>query len=379
MDASAAKNFNPLHARVLVVGPMAAGKTTLVHSLCHGATSSTPQRRPPPTVGCNVDVKMVDARNADRSIEFWDVGGNPDAALARGMFLEGCEAAGVLLVYDVSNPRSLRELRAWVKELSSAGVPIHAGSRSIHEFNSGAGYSRTRSDFPSTNGWKGSDSLHHREPDNDNVSLADLEGGSAGAAGKGARGRLPVLVVGSKEELGEGVRRAGAALASELCAGHVTVCGFQPADEEEPFERFFGEVFRYHCGQRAPDGGEDARVIHPRFLALCPGTPARGQWTNQQDSYFPEETAEVGKTDRSSYTQHHQPQKGWTRQSPGQALEQHPGTGSASAWRTGDGGRNIGGGTAGAARTGGGRLWPVPRAAFPFATTAASSPRKKQS
>ena len=42
---------------------------------------------------------------ADQSIEFWDVGGNPDAALARGMFFEDSEAAGVLLVYDVSNPR----------------------------------------------------------------------------------------------------------------------------------------------------------------------------------------------------------------------------------------------------------------------------------
>lgn len=43
--------------------------------------------------------------HADRSLEFWDVGGNPDAALARGMFFEDSEAAGVLLVYDVSNPR----------------------------------------------------------------------------------------------------------------------------------------------------------------------------------------------------------------------------------------------------------------------------------
>lgn len=43
--------------------------------------------------------------HADRSIEFWDVGGNPDAALARGVFFEDSEAAGVLLVYDASNPR----------------------------------------------------------------------------------------------------------------------------------------------------------------------------------------------------------------------------------------------------------------------------------
>lgn len=68
MDESAAKNFNPHHARVLVVGPMAAGKTTLVHSLCHGANGATSgamqQQRPPPTVGCNVDVKVLQGRVA---------------------------------------------------------------------------------------------------------------------------------------------------------------------------------------------------------------------------------------------------------------------------------------------------------------------------
>lgn len=40
-----------------------------------------------------------------RSVEFWDIGGNPDAALARGMFYEASTVAGVLLVYDVSNRR----------------------------------------------------------------------------------------------------------------------------------------------------------------------------------------------------------------------------------------------------------------------------------
>lgn len=56
MEAS--KSFDPHHARVLVVGPMAVGKTTLVNALCYGCDGGPLHGRPAPTVGCNVDVKV---------------------------------------------------------------------------------------------------------------------------------------------------------------------------------------------------------------------------------------------------------------------------------------------------------------------------------
>lgn len=63
MQAASTNNFDPNHARVLVVGPMASGKTTLVQSLCYGGTGGTAaagvRSRPPPTIGCNVDVKVL--------------------------------------------------------------------------------------------------------------------------------------------------------------------------------------------------------------------------------------------------------------------------------------------------------------------------------
>lgn len=65
MQADPVRSFDPDHARVLVVGPMASGKTTLVRSLCHGDGAGGGARlRPPPTVGCNVDVKVMRTRKA---------------------------------------------------------------------------------------------------------------------------------------------------------------------------------------------------------------------------------------------------------------------------------------------------------------------------
>lgn len=58
MDASAGKNFDPHHVRILVVGPMAAGKTTLVHSFCHGGGGNGVPGNTLPTVGCSVNVKV---------------------------------------------------------------------------------------------------------------------------------------------------------------------------------------------------------------------------------------------------------------------------------------------------------------------------------
>lgn len=110
-------------------------------------------------------------------------------------------------------------MRTWAKELDSAGVPILEGSSRTATTSEGLG----------TKGSRGVGAFYHGESDDDREALADLEGGSSGAAGKAIEGRVPLLVVGSKDDVGEGVRRAGAELASELGAGHVTVVSIASA------------------------------------------------------------------------------------------------------------------------------------------------------
>eukprot|EP00752_Nemacystus_decipiens_P002593 g2426.t1 len=243
---------------------MSIGKTTLVRSLCHGGTGGTAaagaRSKAPPTIGCNVDVKLLARGYADRSIEFWDVGGNPDAALARGMFFEDSEAAGVLLVYDVSNPRSLRELRGWTDELASAGVRILGSGGNMGARSCGAG-------TPGAS--EGGTALRHQDREDGLESLTDLEGGSGGIGG--AAGAVPFLMVGTKEEMGEGVRRSGARLAAELGMGHVAVCA-RRLDNDEHFDRFFSEVFRHHTGRHMP--GDDWGALEQEGVGAGAGAGA---------------------------------------------------------------------------------------------------------
>ncbi|CAM9425093.1 unnamed protein product, partial [Choristocarpus tenellus] len=106
---------------------MGVGKTSLIHYLCYGK----PLNRPTCTVGCAVEVKVgCDSYDTDgllqgkvdRFIEFWDIGGHPDAESTRCAFYEDSGADGVLLVHDLSNPRSLVGLAKWVEELELAGI-----------------------------------------------------------------------------------------------------------------------------------------------------------------------------------------------------------------------------------------------------------------
>lgn len=117
--------------------------------------------------------------------------------------------------------RSVGELRTWVTELTSAGVPVSDGENKKSSSFFGMGGDVGRGQGFITPGDRGRDIAHdRRERQQDDTFLkTDLEGGSRGTL----EGRVPVLVVGNKEDVGESMRGAGSTLASELGAGHVSV------------------------------------------------------------------------------------------------------------------------------------------------------------
>ncbi|CAM9505618.1 unnamed protein product [Discosporangium mesarthrocarpum] len=232
--------FDPNHARVLVVGPMESGKTSLVHYLCHGK----PLAWPTCTIGCGVEVKLLSGE-VDRFIEFWDVGGHSDAAATRRAFYEGADAAGVILVYDLSNPRYLTGLVGWVDELRRGGVPVGLGGGSIPEGDQmtfgaqenvvmGVGSRLTGHGFPG-----GLEELDELE---DGMNIGGMHG-------KG----VPLLVVGNKSDIRV---QKGVTLADVVPPGffrhHTEVCSM--ALDDHIFEDFLAEVFAYHTARARARG-----------------------------------------------------------------------------------------------------------------------------
>ena len=116
-------------ARVLVLGDSGAGKTSLIHALARPGEEASVGW----TVGCHTDVLLFDSRISGQiCIEFLEVGGSSNK-LSRSVFYEKFQ--GVLLVYDVTNVRSFRNLSGWLDEVAlaqkvesvehlKAGVPI---------------------------------------------------------------------------------------------------------------------------------------------------------------------------------------------------------------------------------------------------------------
>jgi GTPase SAR1 family protein len=101
-------------ARVLVLGDSGAGKTSLIHALARPGEEANVGW----TVGCHTDVLFFDSRMSGQcSIEFLEVGGS-SSKLSRSVFYENFQ--GILLVYDVTNVRSFRNLSGWLDEVAIA-------------------------------------------------------------------------------------------------------------------------------------------------------------------------------------------------------------------------------------------------------------------
>jgi Rab-like protein 3 len=101
--------------RILVVGDSGTGKTCLVHKLCHG----TPLLHPSWTIGCSIDMKFFDYKAGGTTrrffLEFWDVGGHRKYEHSRDVFYT--QMNGIILTFDLTNHKSYKNLRKWIREL----------------------------------------------------------------------------------------------------------------------------------------------------------------------------------------------------------------------------------------------------------------------
>lgn len=102
--------------KILVLGDTGVGKTSFVHLAAH----NEPLKSPSWTVGCSLEVKLHEYKEGTKEqktffLEFWDIGGSQIHRNARSVFYYPCH--GAILVHDLTNRKSEKNLRKWVREI----------------------------------------------------------------------------------------------------------------------------------------------------------------------------------------------------------------------------------------------------------------------
>jgi small GTP-binding protein len=104
--------------KVVVAGNGNVGKTSLIRRWCEGKFEASRVM----TIGVDFQTKTVHlpdgAPGGQVKLSIWDMAGQERFQSARAGFYRGCRA--VALVYDVTSPDSLNDLKRWVIEIHKA-------------------------------------------------------------------------------------------------------------------------------------------------------------------------------------------------------------------------------------------------------------------
>lgn len=106
----------PLLAKICLLGDGEVGKTSLINRyLGKGFTSEYS-----PTLGSDFLSKQVslDTKYGAKDLRFqiWDLAGQPAFNQVRKIYYKG--SAGAFIVFDLTQPRSLENMKSWLKEFS---------------------------------------------------------------------------------------------------------------------------------------------------------------------------------------------------------------------------------------------------------------------
>eukprot|EP00049_Salpingoeca_infusionum_P025238 m.18324 g.18324 ORF g.18324 m.18324 type:complete len:193 (+) comp7801_c0_seq1:374-952(+) len=100
--------------KIVLAGSMSVGKTSLVLRYAEG----TFKKEVSATVGASFFTKKITVGKQQAKLQLWDTAGAERFRTMAPMYYRGANAA--LLVYDVTDRKSLDDLQSWVDELRSA-------------------------------------------------------------------------------------------------------------------------------------------------------------------------------------------------------------------------------------------------------------------
>ncbi len=102
-----------LKFKAIVCGDPSVGKTSLVLRFTDNAFKRTYM----PTLGTNITDKLVEFPNFNLSFQLWDVAGQAKFTRFRKSFYSG--AGGHVLVFDLTQPETLKNLYAWSSDIKA--------------------------------------------------------------------------------------------------------------------------------------------------------------------------------------------------------------------------------------------------------------------
>ncbi|TET53015.1 MAG: GTP-binding protein [Anaerolineales bacterium] len=97
--------------KVVVAGNGAVGKTSLIRRFCEGKFQASRVA----TIGVDFYTHGVKLKSGPVKLSIWDMAGQARFAVVREGFYRGSRAAA--LVYDVTDPVSLTDLKRWREEV----------------------------------------------------------------------------------------------------------------------------------------------------------------------------------------------------------------------------------------------------------------------
>ncbi|KIO15465.1 hypothetical protein M407DRAFT_34955 [Tulasnella calospora MUT 4182] len=97
--------------KILFLGDSGVGKTALLRQFLEGKFARTNA-----TVGFDIEFKVLEIQNRQVKLEIWDTAGQESyRAIIPSHYRR---SKGVILVYDVTRPKTLENLQKWVEQLN---------------------------------------------------------------------------------------------------------------------------------------------------------------------------------------------------------------------------------------------------------------------
>jgi small GTP-binding protein len=97
--------------KIIVCGDPMVGKTSTILRF----TQSAFDRKYIPSIGINVTDKIIGVKKSNIQLVIWDIAGQSKFQIMRSAFYKG--ARGVLLVFDLTNPKTFKNIQNWYNDI----------------------------------------------------------------------------------------------------------------------------------------------------------------------------------------------------------------------------------------------------------------------